>query len=181
MSIQETIQSLAADFAASVLAAIREATLEEIVELKVAGTSTPSSKRATAPTASHKSVPARASSGRLARRSDEDVAKVVDRICALLAKAKDGLRAEVLREKLGVEAKELPRPIAQALKEKRITKSGNKRATTYKLGNTKPATKDNAKPATKKAAAKPAKKAAPKKKVAPKKEATKATNGVATP
>ncbi|NOU34870.1 MAG: DNA-binding protein, partial [Polyangiaceae bacterium] len=43
----------------------------------------------------------------------------------------DGLRAEEIREAIGVSAKELPRPLGDALDGKRITKKGQKRATTY--------------------------------------------------
>lgn len=44
------------------------------------------------------------------------------------------MRAEQIRESLGVEAKELPRPLAEAISSGRITKSGQKRATTYFAG-----------------------------------------------
>lgn len=161
MNLQSTIQDLASQFAADILAAIRSAPLEELV----GGTSA-------------SRTPRTPKGDRLPRRSEEDVAKLVDRICGLLGKAKDGLRAEVLREKLGIEAKELPRPIAQAIKEKRIAKSGNKRATTYKLATAK---KSASKPKlkAKKSASKP--KAKAKKKAAPKAAPKPTVNGAATP
>jgi hypothetical protein len=139
MNLQSTIERLASQFAAEILAAVRSAPLEELLG------DTPARTGRT-----------RSPGTRLPRRSPEDVIKLVDRICGLLSKAKDGLRAEAIREKLGIEAKELPRPIAQAIKDKRITKSGDKRATTYKLTV--------------------AKKKAPKAK-----KVTKATNGAVTP
>jgi hypothetical protein len=45
--------------------------------------------------------------------------------------SKTGLRAEQIRAGLGVGAQDLPRPIAAALKGKRVKKQGQKRATTY--------------------------------------------------
>ena len=148
MTLQATIDSIASKFAQDIVAVIRSASIEELLGNEPAAARRSNSK-----------------GGRLPRRSAQDVLKVVDQICSLLAKS-DGLRAEALREKLGIEAKELPRPIALALKVKRITKSGNKRATTYKLAG-----------GTKKA---PKKKTTPKKKTKPAK-AAKAANGAATP
>ena len=59
---------------------------------------------------------------------------MVDEIVALLQKNPDGMRAEQIREALQCQAKELPRPLADALSEGRITKTGQKRATTYFAG-----------------------------------------------
>jgi Fic family protein len=52
-------------------------------------------------------------------------------IVSLLAKHPKGLRAEEIRSKLNLSKQEVPRPIADALAEKLITKKGEKRATTY--------------------------------------------------
>jgi len=59
---------------------------------------------------------------------------MIELIVGALQKAGEGLRAEQIRETLGVEAKELPRPLAEAISSGRITKSGQKRATTYYAG-----------------------------------------------
>jgi hypothetical protein len=56
---------------------------------------------------------------------------MIDEIATLLASHPEGLRAEQIRAALGVEAKELPRPLADALAAGRVTKTGQKRATTY--------------------------------------------------
>jgi hypothetical protein len=126
-SLQSKIQDLAEEFANSILEAIVSSPLEEVLGSGGAG-------KKLAPTGGGGSKPAkRASSGRLARRSDEDIAGVVEGIVALLKDAPEGLRAEDIREALSLEAKELPRPIAEALRQKLISKSGNKRATTYTL------------------------------------------------
>ena len=59
---------------------------------------------------------------------------MVDSIVSLLQKNPEGLRAEQIREALSCQAKELPRPLADALAEGRISKTGQKRATTYFAG-----------------------------------------------
>ena len=56
---------------------------------------------------------------------------MIDRIVSVVGKAASGLRAEQIRAALGVEAKELPRPLADAVSAGRLTKTGQKRATTY--------------------------------------------------
>ena len=60
---------------------------------------------------------------------------MVESIVDLLAKSSSGLRSEQIRSSLGVEAKELPRPLAEALSSGRVTKTGQKRATTYFAGS----------------------------------------------
>ncbi|WP_394847349.1 hypothetical protein LZC95_07775 [Pendulispora brunnea] len=42
-----------------------------------------------------------------------------------------GLRAEQIRAALGLEAKELPRPLKELLRSKKVKTKGQKRATTY--------------------------------------------------
>ena len=69
--------------------------------------------------------------GRLGRRSQAQIGRMVDEIVDLLTKNAAGLRAEQIRSALNVQAKELPRPLADALASGRVTKTGQKRATTY--------------------------------------------------
>jgi hypothetical protein len=59
---------------------------------------------------------------------------MIESIVGLLQKHPEGLRAEQIREALNVEAKELPRPLAEALEQNRVNKTGQKRATTYFAG-----------------------------------------------
>ena len=61
----------------------------------------------------------------------DDLAELSDRIVELLEAHPEGLRAEQIREALNVQAKELPRPLNDALTSRRIGKKGQKRATTY--------------------------------------------------
>jgi hypothetical protein len=72
---------------------------------------------------------------RLGRRTQNDITAMVESIVDVLAKNAGGLRSEQIRSALNVEAKELPRPLAEALSSGRVTKTGQKRATTYFAGS----------------------------------------------
>jgi len=77
---------------------------------------------------------AKSSNGRLPRRSDEDIAKLLEQVISVVrAAGKDGMRAEQLRVRLGWSAKELPRVLKFGVAEKELRTSGQKRATTYFL------------------------------------------------
>ncbi len=132
-TLRSTLNDLATEFATNLLHAIRGASLEEI--LSETGGSAASGRRVAraVATASTPRAPRAAAGkrGRLARRSTKDIASVVNKIVGLLEKHQTGLRAEQIRSKLSLQAKELPRPIAEALAKKRIVKEGQKRATTY--------------------------------------------------
>lgn len=136
-NLRSTIDRLASQFAGSIIEALRGASLDELME--VAGTrgggrrGRPGgvSGAAALELASRR----RGRGGRLGRRTQEDIERMVDSIVELLQKSDGGLRAEQIREQLGVESKELPRPLADAVAAGRITKSGQKRATTYFVGS----------------------------------------------
>ena len=139
-NLRMTLDHLASVFASSVLDAIRGASLQEILAESAGGGARrpgrPRLEATVATEASHAGAPsspagARRRRGRLARRSAGDISQIVDSIVSLLERRSDGLRAEQIRAELGLEAKELPRPIAEALASKRINKQGQKRATTY--------------------------------------------------
>lgn len=151
-TLKSTIEGLASQFAMSVIGALRSASIAEVMEVTSGGGNTraasvvaSSGAGAAAPVrrgpgrpkkvaaAGAAPSPTRASDGggRLGRRSIEDIGKVVEDIVALLQKNPDGLRAEQIRSSLGVQAKELPRPLADGLADGRLEKSGQKRATTY--------------------------------------------------
>jgi len=69
--------------------------------------------------------------GRLPRRSAEDIAKTLEIVVSLLGSRKNGLRAEQIREELSMQAKELPRILKEGLSRKKLRTVGQKRATTY--------------------------------------------------
>lgn len=133
-NLRNAIEQLATTFADGVIAAIRSASFEEI-----AGLGGPTAAGRGRRGAAAKAAPAGARSrigkgGRLRRRSKADLGAVLDSIVALVSKHADGLRAEQIRKELGLVAKELPRPLAEGLATKRLTKKGEKRATTYFAG-----------------------------------------------
>jgi hypothetical protein len=126
-SLRNRLGELATAFAANVLDAIRGASLDELLSESSAapGRSAPRAAARTTPAAT------RRRGGRLPRRSSGDIAGVIEQIVALLKQKPGGLRAEQIREELGLEAKELPRPLKDALDSGVLGKSGQKRATTY--------------------------------------------------
>lgn len=134
-SLRSTIESLASEFAASVLNALRSASIDELADVAGRGAPTrrgPGRPRSDSADSSAAASPKRRGrGGRLGRRSAGDISRMIESIVEALQKSGSGLRAEQIRETLGVEAKELPRPLAEAMSSGRITKSGQKRATTY--------------------------------------------------
>jgi hypothetical protein len=138
MTLQRSIASLAETFATSVLAAIRSASLEEILsEGKGGRASSPSTlvKRGPGRPRKEASVgpkPAKvAKGGRLPRRSEDEIKKVAGVIVSALKSAPEGLRSEHLQRVLKLSKKEIVGPLNLALSEKKISKKGQRRSTTY--------------------------------------------------
>ena len=69
--------------------------------------------------------------GRLRRRSDEEIAAALNKIVLLVKTHKNGMRAEEIRRKLGMESKEMPRILKEGVSTKKLTSKGQKRSTTY--------------------------------------------------
>jgi hypothetical protein len=132
-ALHSQLQHLAASFADSVLAAIRGASLEELLAESGshrASHGTAQGFRKPAPAMAARVAPAK-SSGRLRRRSPEEIAKTVDQVVSLVKKHKGGLRAEQIRVELGLQAKEMPRVLKEGVAAKKLASKGQKRATTY--------------------------------------------------
>ena len=183
-SLQAQIASLASGFADAIFAALRGASLDDLAgggSSKTSKTAFPVPVLVKAPR-----VKRAGKSGRLARRSPEDIAKGVASVVQLLAKSKIGLRAEEIRTQLDLDVREVPRILQAGLATRALRKTGNKRATVYTARSA--AEKKAAKPVpakkavkAKKATAKPAKKATAKKKKAVKKVAAKKVKPAAKP
>lgn len=124
MSLHTTINELASRFAHDLLAALRGAPLDEII----AETGTTHTKRTRATPGF---VAASRQSGKRLRQTAADLNATVAKIVALVATEKEGTNAETIRARLKLQRKELPKPIAMALKSKKIRKRGQKRATIY--------------------------------------------------
>ena len=151
--LRSTIDNFAKTFASSIVAAIKGASLDEILTLTGAeapaarrrpgrprGTTTakPAPKPAVgtvvrpAPARKPTSAPAKKTArGRLPRRSPADIAKALDRVVAVVKKNPKGLRAEQTRAELKMDAKEMPRVLKEGLSKKVLKSKGQKRSTTY--------------------------------------------------
>jgi hypothetical protein len=132
-NLKSTIEELASDFALSILGALRAASIDELTGV-ASGVALRRGPRPGRPAAAEPIVRKRGRGGRLGRRSTADIGRMVEDIVTLLQKFPGGMRAEQIRDALGCQAKELPRPLADGLAEGRITKTGQKRATTYFAG-----------------------------------------------
>jgi hypothetical protein len=132
-SLRANIQAAAAVFTSSVLEAIRGASLEELLaESGGGGRRARSARVAAAVAVAAEGRSSRAArSGRLKRRSAADIAKVLERVVALVKRHKAGLRAEQIREELRMQSKEMPRVLKEGLTKKKLKARGQKRATTY--------------------------------------------------
>jgi len=130
-TLRQRLSQLASSFASDVLSAIRGASLEDLLSESSGGRSNVDASLSPRGGA----IGARAGrgrrGGRLRRRSLGDIAQVVETIVELLKRSPGGLRAEQIRERLGLLAKELPRPLKEALSSGKVSKTGQKRATTY--------------------------------------------------
>lgn len=140
-TLRGTIEGLASQFASSVIEALRGASIDELLDVAQGGGAPAAPVRrgrparevsAEAPVAAPRVR--RGRGGRLGRRSANDIAAMINSIVSLLQQNPGGLRAEQIREALGVEAKELPRPLGEATDQGLISKEGQKRATTYFAG-----------------------------------------------
>jgi len=126
-NLRSRLADLASSFTDSVIDAIRGTSLEEL--LSESGARGKTRQAEALPRAMPKV--ARTASGRLPRRSADDIATELDKIVALVQRHKDGLRAEQIRTELGMQAKELPRVLKEGLNSRRLRSKGQKRATTY--------------------------------------------------
>lgn len=166
--LRNKISELASEFTDGIMAAIRTVSLDD---LSGEGTGEPA---AAAPRRGRPPGPAKVkaagSSGRLARRSPEQLEVTIQSIVGALKKAPDGLGSEALQSMLGIEKREITGPLKLAIETRVLSKRGNKRATVYLLGGKK-TTKSPKKSAAKTGKAKAKKPKAAKKTPAKKSEA----------
>ena len=137
-SLRSALDSLATSFAGAVLDAIKGASLQELLA-ESGGAAAPrrgpgrprgpvAKATATAPIAVARAAKP---SGRLARRSPEEIARTLDKIHGLLKGKKAGMRSEEIREALKLDVREMPRVLKEGLAKKKLKSRGQKRATTY--------------------------------------------------
>jgi hypothetical protein len=135
-NLRAQLNTLAANFANQIMAALQSASLQELVSrgegsggngrrARVVG----GGDREPAPLST---PPARkGKNGRLPRRSAEEIAATLNKVVLLVKTQKNGLRAEEIRSKLGLLPKEMPRILKEGISTKKLTSKGQKRATTY--------------------------------------------------
>jgi len=127
-TLRDRLQTLAHSFANELLNAIRSSSLEELVSESGRPRNAPPS----APTrAANGSAEPSRRSGRLRRRSSQDIAQALERVVKLVRQHKEGLRAEQIRAELKMQSKEMPRVLKEGLAKKQLKTRGQKRATTY--------------------------------------------------
>jgi hypothetical protein len=129
-NLHSAIHDLAQSFTSAVLDAIRAASL---YDLHVEGNWV-SSHRTThggSAQADLLHTPTRKPTGRLPRRSQEEIAKRLDQVVGLVKASKTGLRAEEIRAALKLDKREMPRVLGHGLQKKRLKSKGQKRGTVY--------------------------------------------------
>lgn len=134
-ALRRAIAALAESFAHQVVAAIRTASFGEIAGLSGGA---PARRGPGRPPKSEASSPAPARGrrgGGRRRRTNADLEALGSRIIETVKSSASGMRAEAIRDALGVARKELPRAIAQLLSTGALKKQGQRRATTYFAGD----------------------------------------------
>jgi len=124
-SLRSALDALAHSFASGVLAAIREASIDDLLAESGGG-----ARRGARPRGGGTGAKT-TKSGRLARRSAKDIAKAVDQVVTLVKKSKTGMRSEEIKKALGLDVREVPRILKTAVQTKKLKAKGQKRATTY--------------------------------------------------
>ena len=135
-SLNSQLETLAHSFVNDVISAIRGSSLQELlvpgVRKPAARTSRPATAGGEGGMPDPLSAPVKkGKAGRLKRRSAEEITALLGKIVLLVKTHKDGMRAEEIRAKLGLESKEMPRILKEGLAKKNLSTKGQKRATTY--------------------------------------------------
>lgn len=135
-TLRQALEDQSRRFASEIVNALRSASLDELMSIAGGEAFRLPKLPGNAPSAP-KAAKAANKEGRLNRRSPEDITRTLDNILAVLAVHPEGLRAEQIKEALNLDKREMPKPLALGLETGALTKSGNKRATTYFAGSDK--------------------------------------------
>jgi hypothetical protein len=134
-NLRQVIERQAMDFATNIVRALRGASLDELINVTDRagsfGPGTAKTKPVTLVVPEGRGRRAAGVRGRLGRRSVEEIEKTLQDIVQVLGRHPQGLRAEELKNELGLDKRELPRPLSDGVKAGLLTKAGRKRATTY--------------------------------------------------
>jgi len=125
-SLRSQLNALATTFADGVLAAVRAASLDDL--LAESG-----GRRRGGEGGGGQPDPLRKARGRLARRTQAQIDAMLGKVVAAVkATPGKGLRAEEIRKALGLDVREVPRVLKEGLRTKKLKAKGQKRATTYR-------------------------------------------------
>jgi hypothetical protein len=124
-SLRSQLNELASNFTDGVLAAIRTASIEDLLAESQGGRRSPGGGGGGQPELLRKG-------GRLARRTQEQIEAVLAKvIAAVRAAGGKGLRAEEIRKELGLDVREVPRVLKEGLRTRKLKAQGQRRATVY--------------------------------------------------
>jgi hypothetical protein len=129
-TLKARLNTLASSFAAEVVRAIQGASLEELLA-EVGGTRRGPGRPPGPRVDGAAKAPRLVKSGRLPRRSADEIKATLDKVHGLLKASKGGLRAEQIRAALKLDVREMPRVLKEGLATKKLSSKGRKRATTY--------------------------------------------------
>jgi hypothetical protein len=130
-SLRTVLNDLATDFANAVLAAIRNASLDDLLsESGASPRRAPGRPHQTvaAPTSPRAAAP-KAKSARLSRRSSADIEQALSYVVGALKAGP--VRSEQIQKSLGIDKRELLRVLRHGLATKKLKSKGQKRATLY--------------------------------------------------
>ena len=137
-SIEEQIQGRVAAFTSDLTELIRAAAIEAVAD--ALGGSVPRKPGRPAKAKTTASTPTKprkgAKKGKRVRRTMADLNQLMDDILAYV-EANQGQRLEAMSAGMGIDSKEMKRPIVLLLESKRIRKEGQRRGTTYYVGSRK--------------------------------------------
>lgn len=131
-ALNEVISNLTEEFAKALIVALGKLSIDEF-----AGISVDKAARPRPTNVERRSAGKTKTGGKRVRRTASDIEALVDRIVLFVGKREAGCTAERIRGGLGVERKELPRALKEALAKRLLTKKGQKRATVYFAGRAK--------------------------------------------
>jgi len=122
-SLRSQLEELASTFTDGVLAAIRTASIEDLLAESQGGRH--------ARGGGGQPDPLR-KGGRLVRRTQEQIEAMLAKvIAAVRATGGKGLRSEEIRKTLGLDVREVPRVLKEGLRTRKLKAKGRKRATVY--------------------------------------------------
>jgi hypothetical protein len=135
-TIHSKLDALARSFAHSVLAAVRRASLEELLAETNAARWRPGRLRSPVwlsnlSSPSWSLQPRRKRFGPLKRRSPAEIESALERVVALLKGTDEGLPAEKIRAALGMDSRELPTILKDGRAKGQLRATGRRRATIY--------------------------------------------------